>query len=128
MRSYGTNYTRVVEGWTRAGRQPSTKPYYRTVDYPSCNVVLVINPGFPENIEGRWLRLVRQDAMYRRLLVLMAASALIGTAWGASPSGRSSWTERPARQWKGGRGAVKPARLAGRLTHRTAMRVVQLPT
>ena len=47
--------------------------------------------------KGRSLRLVRQDAMYRRLLVLLAASALIGTAWGASPSGRSEWD--PAAGW-----------------------------
>ena len=47
--------------------------------------------------KGRSLRLVRQDAMYRRLLVLMAASALIGTAWGASPSFRSDWP--PAAGW-----------------------------
>ena len=38
---------------------------------------------------GRSLRPARQAAMSRRLLVLLAASALIGTARGASPSGRS---------------------------------------
>ena len=75
---------------------------------------------------GRWLRLVRQDAMYRRLLVLLAASALIGTAWGASPSGRFQLDRAAgaAMERRTGRGQAGSSRRAPHTPNRDACRAI----